>query len=769
MRPARMSRSNLPAELSSFVGRRNELARLRALIAQNRLVTLFGPGGVGKTRLALRAAAELSSEYAEGAWIVELAHVTDPTLVPDILGAALGIREEDAEGPTLVRLVAHLRDREMLIVLDNCEHVDAAAAQLAAGLLRGCPRLRILATSRHRLVVEGECLLPVAPLTVPDSERNGGSVAGLMHYDAVRLFVDRAQASWEPFRMDAANQQAVSELVRRLDGVPLAIELASARVRSLSVQQILDRLSDRFGLLTTGSATAVPRQRSLRALIDWSHDLLDEQEQLLWSRSSVFGGSFDLEALRAVVCDERLPASVLDERVAGLVAKSVLVPRPTAEGAPARFSMLESLREYGESRLGGPERDGFAQRHLEHYLDLAGRAAREMWGPSEVAWFQRLRADHDNLGLALERCATDPDRAVDGMRIMARLLHYWVMVGRFCEGRRWLTRLLDYPGDPGLERTAGMVVAGRLAVLQGDLGNARPLLEEALVRATETQSRTWRAHALHGLAIATAFWGEPQQAVALLDEARALHESGEDPFGVPLALVQLATVHASLEDLDTSLGFAEECIRRCEAAEEVYCAAMARWTQAWVAWRQGRPERAAGEARRVLALKEPFGDRLGMAMSMELVAWVLAEQGRHGDSARLLGAVEAALGSVGGRLFRNLHGGHEACVDRLRVAMGQPALEEAWSAGALMAFEDAVAFASDAPGAGRPGARAGLTPREVEVVRLVAEGLSDREVSDRLVISRRTAEGHVARALGKLGLGSRGELVPWVAEHLPPN
>ena len=773
-------RSNLPAELSSFVGRRHELASVRTGLTAHRLVTLLGPGGVGKTRLALRAAADQERGLADGAWVAELAPVMLPELVPETVVGALGIRSAEGRSPT-ERLVAHLRDRHLLLVLDNCEHVQEAAAALAAELLSSCPGVRVLVTSRHALAVPGELVLNVPPLPTPGPDRAAGSPEALMHYDAVRLFVDRATASWSSFQVTEVNRDALAELVRRLDGMPLAIELAAARVRSLTVEQILHRLSDRFALLSRGSRAALPRQQTLQALLDWSHDLLEPRERLAWARASVFSGGFDLEALEAVACDEDLPAAVLPDVVDGLVAKSVLVREQVEIGGAARFHMLESLREYGDARLA--ESGGaapYTERHRRWYAELAATAARELFGPTQVDWFARLRADHDNLGTALERLAHDPADAVEGLRMASALQHHWVMVGRFGEGRAWVERLLaqlpgpgdDEGADRSVVRAAGLEVAGRLAVLQGQIDVGRPLLEQALEAATAAGSATWRAHALHGLALASAFWGEPAAAVPLLEEALALHREGADPFGVPLALVQIATVHATLGDSDQAMAYAEECIALSEAASERWCAALARWVEALIQWRLGRAARARTYARDVLRLKEPFGDRMGMAMSVEVVAWAEAEAGRSGEAARLLGAVQNALDSIGASLFGHLHEDHDRCLARAREELGDAAFGRAFDEGSALRFDDAVALAlgrrTPSPGtADTHGDEVRLTPRESEIAVLVAEGLTNREIADRLVMARRTAEVHVAHILGKLNFSSRGQLAAWVAEQRP--
>ena len=559
--------------------------------------------------------------------------------------------------------------------------------------------------------------------------------------------------------------------------MPLAIELAAVRVRSLAVEQILERLSDRFALLTRGSRAALPRQQTLQALIDWSHDLLTPQERLAWARASVFSGGFDLAALEAVACDDGLPAATLPDVVDGLVSKSVLVREPVEIAGAARFHMLESLREYGAARLA--EDDGaarYVERHCRWYAGLAETAAAELFGPAQVDWFARLRADHDNLRGALQQLAQDSGDAVEGLRMASALQHHWVMTGRFGEGRAWVDRLLaqlppagdDEPVERSLARAAGLVVAGRLAVLQGQVDVGRPLLEEACAAATAAGDTTWRANALHGMALASAFWGEPAAALPLLEEALALHREGVDPFGVPLALVQLATVHATLGDSDRAMTYAEECVALSEAASERWCAALARWVEALLQWRLGHGDRARTYARDVLRLKAPFGDRMGMAMSVEVVAWAESDAGRSADAARLLGAVQAALDSIGANLFGHLLEDHDPCLARTREALGDAAFRRAFDEGAALRFDEAVALAlgrrTPAPAAAETdvdGVR--LTPRESEIALLVAEGMTNREIAEHLVMSQRTAEGHVAHIFGKLGLSSRAQLAAWMA------
>lgn len=767
----------LPAELSSFIGRRHELAQVRHALTGSRVVTLSGPGGVGKTRLALRGASDAASGYPDGVRLVELAPVQDPDLVADTVVASLGLSVAPALAP-LDALVGHLRDRGLLLVLDNCEHVQDAVSVLVSAVLDSCPRVRILTTSRHSLEVPEEQLLAVPPLSVPPPSREPRTPEALLPYDAVRLFEERAKAVWPPFEVTTENQADVAELVRRLDGVPLAVELAAVRVRSLSPAQILSRLGERFSLLTGGHRAASPRQQSLRALIDWSHDLLCTEEQLLWQRSSVFAGTFDVTDLAAVVADEHLPAHRLAELVDELAKKSILVREETPSGT--RLHLLQSIKEYGLGKLADATNfqhlRRLRDRHVAHYLREAVTAGQEMFGRSGVAWFRRLSAEHDDFRAALETCAADGGPAADGAAIVAALQHHWVMTGRFAEGRHWARRLLAVVPPSAAERGALLVVAGRLAVLQGDVDEGRLLLHRSLAATTRLEDSAWRAHGLHGLALAALFWDEPAAARSMFEEALVLHRTGGDLFGVALALIQLATLHTALGETQRATAYAEECIRLSAQSGEQWCAAMARWTQALVAWREGRTAAVRSYARDVLRLKEPFGDRLGMAMCLEVLAWVAESDQRPEDAVRLLGAVGSALDSVGGGLFRTLSDGHAQCVARTRAVLGEPTYDRLVSDGATLRFDDAVALAlagegeadavrgpASAKATDRPVAR--LTTREAEVARLVAQGLTDRQIADELSLARRTAEGHVQRALRKLGFSSRRQLAGWVVEQ----
>ncbi len=657
-----------------LIGRDAELSTLLDLLRRHRVVTVAGPAGIGTTRLASEAARGLADTLPGGTHLVHVGALTHPDLVaPAVLGA-LGVR--DAQEDPTARLVEHLEDAEMLLLLDGV----APTAPIAPGVLAlvealgSCPGVRLLLTSPDPLAIPGEQVLTLSPLS-PDT--------------AAALYRDRTagkppcgdtteDAGTEP------EQNALLDLMGRLGGLPLAVELAAAR-------------SD-----VTGS----PPQ-SQGDFLDWIHQGLGAEQQVLWARASVFHGGTDLDGLVAVCAGAGLPAARVPEAAAAVEAWSVL-----RRDAGGRLSLPDALQAYGARRLAERgETEETLDRHLAYLSSLATRAAVELYGPQGPAWFHRLVAETDNTRAAVERCLVREDRRAQGIALVTSLQHFWVMAGRFGEARRWLTRLLPAPQEAGEAGgvlpdhllAAGWAVAGRLAVLQGDSALGRGLLKAAADRARACGSRTWEAQALHGLGLVSVFWGTPEDAQPLLEEALRLHRDGEDPFGAPLALIQLATVHATLARPEAALACAEECLALSAAHGERWCAAMARWTLALGAWRRGRMAETRQHAREVLRLKQPFGDRLGMAMSLEVLAWTEAVQNRPERAALLVGAVEEGLHSVGGTLFHTLLDDHFRCVDRARGALGATAYATAHRRGRSTSFDEAVALAL-APDPGEMGA-----------------------------------------------------------------
>jgi predicted ATPase len=425
MRASRSERGlhNVPAGITSFVGRRQELAEIKRLFSGSRLVTLTGMGGVGKTRLALRVAIDIQRAFPDGVWLAELAALDDPALVTHAMFDALDLRDQSARW-LVATLAEYLAPKHALIVLDNVEHLLDACAVLADTLLRSCPELRILVTSRRPLGISGEVSFTVPPLP---------------RLEAVRLFAERAVSVVPGFAVRGENEAPVGQLCKQLEGIPLAIELAAARLNVLSVEQLLVRLQDRFALLTTGSRTALPRQQTLWRTIEWSYGLLSLDDQMLWQRLTVFSGSFDLEAIEQVCAGDHLPPEAVLDQVGRLVDQSILVRDATRN--PVRYSMLESIRQFGREKLHESGGADFRRRHRDYYQQLV--TAMQPFGASQVQWFDRLGLEHSNLRTALDYCLTEPGQAGTGMELASALWLYWETRGRLSEGRRWIDQFLS--------------------------------------------------------------------------------------------------------------------------------------------------------------------------------------------------------------------------------------------------------------------------------------------------------------------------------------
>jgi len=502
---------NLPAEATSFVGRRRELTELRKKLAAARMVSLVGPGGVGKTRLAIRAATDLGRGFSGGAWLVELAEVRDPALVGNAVMAALGLRDQAATEP-LVLVLSYVRQRELLLVVDSCEHLLEAAAQVVSEMMRVAPGVRVIATSRAPLSVSGEQVVPVPPLELPSGAAE--PLNQLLQNEAVMLFVERAAAASGDFELTAANRAAVVDLCRRLDGLPLAIELAAVRMRVLSVEQILDRLSDRFGLLTGGGRAALPRHQTLRTTIDWSHDLLEPDERTLLRRLCVFAGRFTLEDVESVCTSEGVHATQALDLLSSLVDRS-LVMRSNA-GSLACYRLHETMREYARLKLEeAGEEEVVAGRCTEYYMSRCLRSAAES-RYRLLEWLTWMDLEIDNVRSVLRRCL-DQEDFERGIKLASSVGWYWITRAT-TEGARWLDELLA----SGRGNAWAWFMRGFLAVLRGDPTAARPVLGRAMETARETGQRTALAQSLSMASIAEAMAGDHASAERLLDEAQVV-------------------------------------------------------------------------------------------------------------------------------------------------------------------------------------------------------------------------------------------------------
>jgi predicted ATPase len=562
-------KDNLPAEVTRFIGRRAELTQVRNALERHRLVTLRGVGGVGKTRLALQAARDVRRSFADGVCLVELSALRNAGLLARTVAAGLGLPDQ-APGDPEDLLAGYLAGRHLLLVLDTCEHLADACAPLARLLLRAAPRLRILATSREPLDVIGEHALLILPLRVPGP---GSWAAGS---DAAAFFIDRAEAMMPGFTVTAANQEAVAQLCRGLDGIPLALELAAVRLRTMSIEQIVARLDDRFRLLGT-ARTGESRHQTLRAAVSWSHELCTAPEQRLWARLSVFPGDFDLDAAERVCGGDILPADTLFSTLGRLVDKSVV----GCEQDGRRYRMLDTIRDYGAEQLAAlGEHEELRRSHRDYYLSLAEQAAAGSLSAGQAGWLVRLRQETPNLRVALDYCYASPGQEAAGLRLTVLLRHYWLSVGLFSEGRRWHDRALASRRDSrdGAWARYGAAVLG---LQQGDLDAASPLLARAGELAEQIHDRDLRAHVTEAAGIALFFAGELAGAGACYESALA--EYAEIGYSDPFALEcfsRLAAVCCLTGELDRAVSLSEECMRRSEAAGEQWCRGTARWTRA---------------------------------------------------------------------------------------------------------------------------------------------------------------------------------------------
>ncbi|MFF4648733.1 ATP-binding protein [Streptomyces sp. NPDC001380] len=723
---------NLPAETTSFVGRRRELGEAARLLGVSRLVTVTGPGGVGKSRLALRAAAAVRGLFPDGAWLVEASGVQDPSLLGHAVLEALLLADSTAR-PAAEVLVERLRDREVLLVLDGCEHLVDACAELVDVLLRGVPGLRVLATSRQELRTGGEHLLDLPPLPVRPSPAGGaaggppgggaaGGGTGRRDGDAVALFADRAAAVAGGFRLTPENEAAVAAVCRRVDGIPLAVELAAGRLRTLSLEQVAERLDDRFRLLTGGARTALPRHRTLRTAVGWSHELCTPQERLLWARLAVFADGFDLDAAEYVCPGGGIAAEDVLELLGELVAKSVVV-REASDGVAggARYRMLDTLREYGAGWLRSLGEEGvIRRRHRDWYLGLA------TWG--EVEWFsarqaetgERTRLAHPNLRAALDFCLTQPGEEQVALHLAATLWFYWVGCGHLGEGRVWLDRALATAPGATAARAKALWVTGYTATLQGDLERARPMLEECRRQAVDTGDDLSLAYAVHRQGCAALVGDDPARAAELFEEALWHYEKlGELNSNVLMAMFELGMAALFLGETDTAGHWLGRLREVCEEFGEQWAYAYCLYGTAYAAWLAGDVRTARREARECVRLNHLFRDLVGTVLGLELLALLATEPGAGGSpgdlrEARVLqGAAHRIWQAVGIPLFGSHHfrAPHDECAARARAGLSGPVSAEAFREGTGLDLDAAVARALDGPGPRGAVRRGGRGPR----------------------------------------------------------
>ena len=806
--------NNLPRQLTSFVGRGREMAEVKHLLTTTYLLTLTGAGGSGKTRLSLQVAADVLDQYPDGIWQVEFAAIADPMLVPQAVASALSVPEQPGRSLTET-LADYLRPQSTLLVLDNCEHLLSACAQFAAALLQACPTLRIVATSREALGIGGELTYPVPSLSLPDPKQRL-SLENLLQYEAVRLFVERAVVSRPQFAVTGSNVSSVVQVCTQLDGIPLAIELAAARVKVLAVEQIAARLRDRFQLLTGGGRTAPPRHQTLRAAMDWSYDLLSDRERTVLSRLSVFAGGCALEAAEAVCGGEGAEGSDVLDVLTALVDKSLV--HVETQGEEARYRLLETVRQYGRDRLlEAGDAIEMRQRHRNWHLSFAEQADTKLRGPEQALWARRLEAEFDNLRAALEWSAQDESSPEPGPRLAWSLMWFWNTCGYVIEGRQWLEKMVSRAigASPAL-RARVLCGAGALSEKLGEYEHARARLAGSLDLFRRLDDAWGAALALHFLGHVASAQDNFALVTSMFEESLALFRGTGDKWGCALTLdcwgsavcrqgdydlasslfeqsaalsrergnrwelygpvSGLGVVAAARGDYVRATALLEESLAMARETERKAAILTATLRLGRVVFGQGNCERAAALFKESLVLRKERGDKDGIAACLDALAGVAMAQERLEKAARLFGAADVLRDAIHTVVSPAQRAEYDRHMATLRARLDETALAAAWVEGRAMTLEQAIEYAlapDEAPSrtARRkdrpaPGERLDLlTAREREVAALIAQGLTNREIASRLVIAERTAEGHVQSILNKLGFNSRAQVAAWAVEE----
>lgn len=809
--------NNLPAQLSSFIGRERELIEVRELILEHRLLTLTGAGGNGKTRLSIKAAGELSDSFEDGIWFIELAPVSDPALVLETVAATLKICEQSGQ-PMMDVLANHFSTREALLVMDNCEHLISACAQFAETILQRCPDLKILAVSREVLGIAGETVWAVPPLSLPVQKpwsSPSSAQEPLRIYEdseSVQLFVARARANSPEFQLTAENGAWVAEICFRLDGMPLAIELAAARVRSLSVQQITERLNDRFLLLTGGSRTAPPRQQTLEATIDWSYTLLSPSEQKVLRRLSVFAGGATLSAAECVCADG--DENVL-EALVRLVDKS-LVTATQLEDGEMRYHLLESIREYAGRKLEeSADAVDIKNKHLDYFLQRALSAEPYLkTGRDQEIWLQRFELASDNLRAALEWSLLDATRVEKGLRLMTIAASFWKLRGYYKEARLRLADFLahevlqpptllraralyiacvfsffqsDYPAVKalaeeslsifrrhGAEGKLGVANAlemlGEIASEVGEYSAANRFHEEALPIFRETGYLLGISETLRMMAYTDMRAGNWGQVEARMEEALAISRQSKSQHSIASSLCALGEFAVRQGQFERAQRLLKEGLKINQRLGEKWGTAIALGSLGWLALRQGEYKEMRKFLRQSLHIRVETGDRGGIAWCLEKLAEANTLQLRFQPAAAIFGAAAALREPVGSVMDAADRPNYEGLISDLQAALGKGTFEAAWAEGQSMPVRLAIDYTLAEPKTmdiegPLKDKLSGLTGRERETADLIAQGKSNREIARAMTVSVKTIETYVTRILNKLGFDSRVQIAAWMIER----
>lgn len=762
-----MATGNLPVELSSFVGRNRELSEVKRLLQVAPAITLTGPGGIGKTRLALRAARKLARHFPDGVFLIELAEVERPDPVAYMLARSLRVQERRGEAIEDA-VIAHLAERRALLVLDNCEHLLDASRRLVASVVSSCERVRVLCTSRERLEVPGEAVVVLDALDLP---ADGQPLSGLAEVDALRLLVDRAVAVAPGFELTDENAGAASEICRRLDGLPLAIELAAVRLASMTADDLRERLDDRLRLLAAARGIGPERSQTLRATVDWSYELLSDEERMLWRRVSVFAGSFGLEAAENVCSGAGLERGRIVELVGSLVGKSILTM--VRGGRRGRYRLLETLRLYGAQRLAEAGEDAdLARRHAAFYAERISGGDRPWWArPEQHKSFEALDVEWANVAAALDFLTASAPDAETGLRMAADLWLYWLVRGHYRAGIGRLEALLA--NEPAPTPIRAMALWALAFLVQGTGAHAPPralsALEEARRVAEATGGDRELAYALHGLALVHLRLGRVELAGGFAAESHELMLRADDPTGLVIVVYALATV-ASARHSPDARRLAVESLERSERTGNAMIQGLANGMLGTIEWLGGDLPAAEARLEEAVRIQDSIGHRWGMLTSLAGLAWVAGSRGKMERASLLLGAGAALSHELGITLFPYAQVHHDACEAAARAALGEARHREAWERGFALNREQVVAAALEASPPAPAAATAArdaddLSARELEVARLVADGLSNPAIAAALFVSVATVKTHMSHILSKLGVESRVQVAGWIAEH----
>jgi non-specific serine/threonine protein kinase len=756
--------TNLPVQLTSFVGRHSEMAELRELLGRSRLVTVGGGPGMGKTRIALEVAAGQLEQRPGGVWFVSLAPVTDPAQVPYVVAAQLGLREVYGE-PLVDTLAERFSGAPALVVIDSCEHLLDSSARLAESLLRRCGELHLLATSHEPLRVPGETVWRIAPLTVPETDGPVRAEEAALA-ESVRLFEARATLARPRFRLDDRNATTVAQICRRLDGIPLAIELAAARTEMMSVEDILDRLEDRLRLLTGGMRTAPPRHHTLRAALDSGHLLLEEPERRLFRRLSIFGGGFGAAAVEAVCSGPDLPADEVVGHLSRLVDKSFVSPDPAPAGA-TRYRILETVRHYGGERLlESGEADWVRARHADHFLALAEEAETHQLDAGQGAWLDMLEVEHGNL-----RAALSWSRAHDAARwlqLATALGWYWVSRTHLAEGREWLEGALALTSLDTATRARGLLWQARLAYWQGDNDAALGMCARSATLYRELGDDHSTGWPLILMGQVSMRLGQLEEAQLAIEEVLATAGSREVRVEALMALGELLVQENRLDEARVRLN---ECLALSDWSGGRWRAATAVLLLGVVHFVEGDLEGARHHLGESLDIFHQLGNKFALATQLDVAAGIAMAESRPARALRLCAAADGLRSSTLSKAPPSWQERtRRAVIEPARAALGGGRADNVWAEGQRMSLDGAVQYARSAPdaseGAAATSARADrLSRRELEVAAMVARGMTNRQIADVLVLAERTVEGHVERIRRKLGVRSRTQIAVWMVEQ----